>query len=99
MLRGVPLGTTSLNRERERSALNSDRGRNAPELTPQVFIAALCFGFIPFTHFSDIANFLLVVFGMLLWLLCIFALLYLGMREMSRNQSQRSKRKESSRKS
>lgn len=49
--------------------------------------------FPPWDRLSNVSDWIVVVFGMLLWVSCLFSLLCLGMRAMSTGRYKRAKHK------
>jgi hypothetical protein len=50
--------------------------------------------YIPWEKLSDAGNWLVILFGMLLWLVCVFSLFRLGMRVILGSRDKRGKQKQ-----
>jgi len=60
-------------------------------VTPNTLIAATLY--VPWNQMSDVGKWLIVGFGMLLWMFLILGLLYIGMHSASVGRSKRTKQK------
>lgn len=63
--------------------MGSTLGSQGPGATSHAFIAAIRLFTLPWSRLSNVADLIVVVFGLLLWVCFVFSLLCLGMRAMS----------------